>query len=92
MDNKVNNWDKLVNQYLHDLTSGEAVKARREAMDLSYKDIEEVVGISKSSMLNYENDTIPIEKDVAEKLSTVLGISVSTILYPLGEEITNKGL
>ena len=92
MDKKTNNWDNLVNQYLYDLTSGKAVRARREAMDLSYKDVEEVVGISKSSMLNYENDTIPIEKDVAAKLSTILGISVSTILYPLGEETTNKGL
>lgn len=84
--NKKDNWDKFIDGALSDLKSGDVIRARREALNFTHKDIEEITQIDSGNISKYETGSLAIGKLVAEKFAVALGISVSTILYPNGED------
>lgn len=60
---------------------GQRISKLRKARGLSQKDLAQKVGISKSSLGNYENDMGIPSLLVAEDLASVLNVSLDYLVY-----------
>ncbi len=66
------------------LTPGEIIKQTRESLNMSQNDLSDIVGIEQSNISAYENNKLPIGRDVALKFSKALGMHPFSLLYPNG--------
>lgn len=70
------------------MTIGTYLRMRREAMNLTLKDIAEAVGVSEAAVSKWETGSIKnIRRDRIAILSKMLDISPLTIVFSEGDEI-----
>jgi plasmid maintenance system antidote protein VapI len=67
-------------------SAGALVKAFRKSFDISQSQFAAAVGITQSNLSAIENESREVGKDVALKLSAVMGLSPEIILFPGGYE------
>ncbi len=67
-------------------STGALVKAFRKNFGISQSQLAAAVGVTQSNLSAIENDNRDVGKDVALKLSAVMGLSPEIILFPGGYE------
>lgn len=79
--------DDLIDE---NITSGKIVKARRESLGLTQKDIFELTGIKSTFLSAVENDKRNLGVDTASKIAAAIGLHPSSILFPQDFDVDKK--
>ncbi len=64
------------------VTPGKIVRARRESLGLTQKDVSELTGIKTTFLSAVENDKRNLGVDTASKIAAAIGLHPSSILFP----------
>ena len=64
------------------ITPGKIVRARRESLGLTQKDVFELTGIKPTFLSAVENDKRNLGVDTASKIAAAIGLHPSSILFP----------
>lgn len=64
------------------ITSGKIVRARRESLGLTQKDVFDLTGIKATFLSAVENDKRNLGVDTATKIAAAIGLHPSSILFP----------
>lgn len=64
------------------VTPGAIVKARRESLGLTQKDVFDLTGIKATFLSAVENDKRNLGVDTASKIAAAIGLHPSSILFP----------
>lgn len=64
------------------ITPGQIVRARRESLGLTQKDVSELTGIKTTFLSAVENDKRNLGVDTASKIAAAIGLHPSSILFP----------
>ena len=64
------------------VTPGKIVRARRESLGLTQKDVFELTGIKATFLSAVENDKRNLGVDTASKIAAAIGLHPSSILFP----------
>lgn len=79
------NFEKLINEIdVTPQTSGKKVRAVRNYLGFTLKDVEEITGINQTNLSALENDRLDMSRRSAEILGAALGVHPMDILYPEG--------
>ena len=72
-------WDSLIDGKI---TPGKIVRARRESLRLTQKDVFELTGIKATFLSAVENDKRNLGVNTASKIAAAIGLHPSSILFP----------
>ena len=64
------------------VTSGKIIRARREALGLTQKDVYDLTGIKTTFLSAVENDKRKLGVETASKIAAAIGLHPSSILFP----------
>ncbi len=64
------------------VTSGKIIKARRETLGLTQKEIYELTGIKTTFLSAVENDKRNLGVETASRIAAAIGLHPSSILFP----------
>lgn len=70
------------------MNSGDRLKKRREACNLTLRELSQITGISKATLSRYENNGI--ENIPMDKISTLAKCLDTTVEYLTGQPLSNK--
>lgn len=79
--------DSLINGKI---TPGKIVRARRESLGLTQKDVFELTGIKSTFLSAVENDKRNLGVDTASKIAAAIGLHPSSILFPDDFDVDKK--
>jgi transcriptional regulator with XRE-family HTH domain len=72
------------------VTPGKIVRARRESLGLTQKDVFELTGIKANFLSAVENDKRNLGVDTASKIAAAIGLHPSSILFPYDFDIDKE--
>jgi transcriptional regulator with XRE-family HTH domain len=72
------------------LTSGQVIRALRNSLRFTLKDVEKITGLSEQRLSSLENDRSSLTVKNARKISAALGVNPFTILFPNGPDFKDK--
>ena len=67
-----------------EITPGKVIRARRESLGLTQKDISDMTGIKTTFLSAAENDKRNIGAQTAAKIAAAIALHPSSILFPKG--------
>lgn len=79
--------DKLIGGKV---TPGKIVRARRESLGLTQKDVYGLTGIKTTFLSAVENDKRNLGVDTATKIAAAIGLHPSSILFPENFEVNKE--
>lgn len=82
MKNEINALDFLDNLIEGDITSGTVIRARRESLGLTQKEVSQMTDIKTTFLSAVENDKRNIGVQTASKIAAAIGLHPSSILFP----------
>lgn len=60
---------------------GSAIKEEREFQGLTERELSELVGVSEYEISQYEEDDIPINQELADRIAEIFGMTFPALLY-----------
>ncbi|MGB0453107.1 MAG: helix-turn-helix domain-containing protein [Bacteriovoracaceae bacterium] len=72
------------------VTPGKIVRARRESLGLTQKDVSNLTGIKTTFLSAVENDKRNLGVDTASKIAAAVGLHPSSILFPDDFEVDKE--
>lgn len=72
------------------VTPGKIVRARRESLGLTQKDVFDLTGIKTTFLSAVENDKRNLGVETASKIAAAIGLHPSSILFPDGFDVDKE--